>query len=117
MPWSEADREAIREAAYALWERAGRPCGLETGFWLAAERDYRDYANQQSGRVSDVVQEASEESFPASDPPAWVPIVGVSRGDIGDPPDARPHDPGERLWAGDGLRRARRRPATHRGAT
>ncbi len=114
MSWDEADCQAIREAAYVLWERAGRPCGRETEFWLAAERDY---AVNQSGRASDVVQEASEESFPASDPPAWVPVVGLTRGDSGGPPDARPQDARERLSAGDGLRRRRRNPATHRGAT
>jgi hypothetical protein len=33
------DRELrIRELAYALWERAGRPDGPPMEFWLAAEQ-------------------------------------------------------------------------------
>ncbi len=53
--------ERIRRKAYELWEQAGRPEGDGVVFWLAAERwDAEDRE----------VDEAEEESFPASDPPA-----------------------------------------------
>lgn len=65
------DREAkIREAAYTLWENAGRPTGDGVTFWLTAEREFE--------QVADPLQETLEESFPASDPPAGnVTSVGV----------------------------------------
>jgi hypothetical protein len=30
----------IRDRAYQLWERHGRPGGEDVDFWLAAEREY-----------------------------------------------------------------------------
>ena len=64
--------EHIRRAAYCKWMDAGCPEGDGVQFWLAAEREFleRNKMPDPSG-CADIVQEASEESFPASDPPAW----------------------------------------------
>ncbi|MBS0559142.1 MAG: DUF2934 domain-containing protein [Proteobacteria bacterium] len=67
----EDRQERIRQRAYQLWLSDGCPEGRELQHWLAAERTEAEAEDQAA-------DEASKESFPASDPPARTAVAGTA---------------------------------------
>lgn len=68
IPSGDLQHEAIERLAYSHWMARGCPCGSPEVDWFQAEEEL-----QGAGKApaKDIVDEASDESFPASDAPAY----------------------------------------------
>jgi Protein of unknown function (DUF2934) len=64
---TQLDSREQRELAYRLWEERGKPQGRPDEDWFEAERRLQSDQHQAD---SAAVDEAAQESFPASDPPS-----------------------------------------------
>ncbi len=64
------EQPSIRDLAYQLWEARGRPSGSPEQDWLDAERQLTAEAPAAAATSSRAVDDALQDTFPASDPPA-----------------------------------------------
>lgn len=69
----------IRERAYAIWEGEGRPEGGAERHWTRAEDELRAEDRPDRPRDEAAVDATVDDSFPASDPPAWTSETGAGR--------------------------------------
>lgn len=83
----EKTEKLIRERAYGLWEKEGSPPGREAEFWerarLMVEAGGESAPStplQERSAVERATDKALEDTFPASDPPAFVSDRGVRKG-------------------------------------
>jgi hypothetical protein len=73
----KAGREEIAQLAYVYWQerQKNRIAGSDIADWLRAEAEIlrSQEAAEREASIDEASEddEASEESFPASDPPAW----------------------------------------------
>lgn len=78
--------QRIREIAYGLWEKEGYPEGRHEEFWLRAETiEEQDaqlpHAPAEAPVPHGSVDQDSDHSFPASDPPSFTPSKVGSKED------------------------------------
>lgn len=73
------DRESrIRERAHRIWESEGRPDDRDQVHWEIATRIIDEEDAAAGATVEDKLDEAVEDTFPASDPPAMTePTRGI----------------------------------------